>query len=93
MVEFRAGDARETLAHGVGGEIDLVLLDGAWSLYLPALKLLEPHLSSGAVILGDNAADTPGGYMEYVRDPRNGYMSLPREFGEKQGNEFSIRTR
>ncbi len=93
FVEFRVGDARETLAGGVGGDIDLVLLDGAWSLYLPVLKVLEPRLKAGAVILGDNAADTPGGYIEYVRDPSNGYLSLPLEFGEKQGNEFTVRTK
>ncbi|OAA36142.1 o-methyltransferase family protein [Beauveria brongniartii RCEF 3172] len=95
LVEFRVGDARETLAGGVGGgdKIDLVLLDGAWSLYLPVLRLLEPHLRPGAVILADNAADTVGGYIEYVRDPSNGYLSLPLDFGEKQGNEYSVRTR
>ncbi|XWX00534.1 hypothetical protein V2A60_008554 [Cordyceps javanica] len=98
LVEFRVGDARETLADGVGGgdganKIDLVLLDGAWSLYLPVLRLLEPHLAAGAVVLADNAADTAGGYIEYVRDPRNGYLSLPLDFGEKQGNEYSVRTR
>ncbi|KAM3513172.1 hypothetical protein MY11210_003197 [Beauveria gryllotalpidicola] len=95
LVEFRVGDARETLAGGVGQQdkIDLVLLDGAWSLYLPVLRLLEPHLRPGAVVLADNAADTVGGYIEYVRDPRNGYLSLPLDFGEKQGNEYSVRTR
>ncbi|KAM3522479.1 hypothetical protein NHJ13051_005641 [Beauveria bassiana] len=94
LVEFRVGDARETLAGGVGGgKIDLVLLDGAWSLYLPVLRLLEPHLRPGAVILADNAADTVGGYIEYVRDPSNGYLSLPLDFGEKQGNEYSVRTK
>ncbi|MCL7318377.1 class I SAM-dependent methyltransferase, partial [Escherichia coli] len=54
LVDIRVGDARETLAH-VEGEIDLVLLDGAFSLYLPVLKLLEPHLRGGTPILAENA--------------------------------------
>ena len=35
LVEFRVGDARETLKAGVGGDIDMVMLDGAFTLYLP----------------------------------------------------------
>ncbi|HZC91471.1 MAG TPA: class I SAM-dependent methyltransferase, partial [Mycobacterium sp.] len=48
IVDIRVGDALETLRDGVGGNVDLVLLDGASTLYLPVLQLLEPHLSSGA---------------------------------------------
>ncbi|OAA52897.1 O-methyltransferase family 3 [Cordyceps fumosorosea ARSEF 2679] len=92
LVEVRVGDARETLKGGVDGEqVDVLLLDGAWSLYLEVLRLMEPHLRPGAVVLADNAEDPA--YLEYVRDPRNGYLSLPLEFGEKEGNEFSVRTR
>src|SRR5215472_18116569 len=39
LVEIRVGDALETLQIGIDGEIDLLLLDGAVSLYLPVLKL------------------------------------------------------
>ncbi len=42
LVDIRVGDALETLKNGIGGDVDLVLLDGAFSLYLPVLKLLEP---------------------------------------------------
>ena len=31
LVEFRVGDARETLKAGVGGDIDMVMLDGAFT--------------------------------------------------------------
>lgn len=47
------GDARDTLRQ-LDGEIDPVLLDGAFSLYLPVLKLLEPHLKPGTPILAEN---------------------------------------
>jgi predicted O-methyltransferase YrrM len=46
LVEIREGDALQTLKE-VGNDIDLALIDGAWSLYLPVLKLLEPHLARG----------------------------------------------
>jgi predicted O-methyltransferase YrrM len=93
LVEFRIGDARETLKAGVGGDIDMVMLDGAFTLYLPVLKLLEPHLKPGAIILGENAFREAGGYIEYVRDPQNGYLSLPLSFDPGRGNEFTVKTR
>jgi predicted O-methyltransferase YrrM len=54
IVDIRVGDALETLRDGVSENVDLVLLDGAFSLYLPVLKLLEPHLSPGALVIGEN---------------------------------------
>lgn len=91
-VEIRVGDARETLVD-VGGEVDMVLLDGAFSLYLPVLKLLEPHLKSGTPILAENAFDQDNEYLAYVRDPANGYLSQPIPLSEGRGNEFTVVTR
>jgi predicted O-methyltransferase YrrM len=48
LVEIRIGDALETLKDGIDGDVDLLFLDGAFSLYLPVLKLLEPYLRDGA---------------------------------------------
>lgn len=92
LVEIRVGDARQTLSD-IGGEIDFVLLDGAFSLYLPVLKLLEPHLQSGTPILAENAFDHGNDYLAYVRDPLNGYLSQPLAINEGRGNEFSVFTR
>lgn len=89
FVDIRVGDARETLLD-VGGPIDMVLLDGAFSLYLPILKLLEPHLTSGAVILAENAFDRGNDYLDYVRDPTHGYLSQPIPVSEGRGNEYSV---
>ncbi|WP_347557052.1 class I SAM-dependent methyltransferase [Robbsia sp. KACC 23696] len=91
-VEIRVGDARETL-RDIAGPIDLVLLDGAFSLYLPVLKLLEPHLKSGAPILAENAYEQDNRYLDYVRDPANGYCSQPLAITAGRGNEFTIATR
>src|SRR5277367_356328 len=90
LVNIRVGDALETLKDGVGGDVDLVHLDGAISLYLPVLKLLEPHLKAGALVIGENAF---GEYLDYVRDPRNGYLSLALPFEPGRGNEFTVVTR
>jgi predicted O-methyltransferase YrrM len=92
LVEIRVGDARETLVD-VGGEVDLVLLDGAFSLYLPVLQLLEPRLKTGTPILAENAFDQDNPYLAYVRDPANGYVSQPIPISEGRGNEFTVVTR
>ena len=88
LVEIREGDALETLKD-VGGAVDLALIDGAWSLYLPVLKLSERSLRPGAVILAENAfADD---YLGYVRNPANGYIAQPLPIDEGRGNEFAVR--
>ncbi len=89
LVEIRAGDALETLKD-VGGDVDVLLIDGAWSLYLPILRLVEPRLKPGAVVLGENAFDES--FRGYIRDPANGYLSQPLDIDEGRGNEFAVRT-
>ncbi len=76
LVEFREGDALETLASDLPEAIDLLLLDGAKSLYMDILALVEPRLRTGAVIVADNADHCPD-YLEHVGDPANGYLSMP----------------
>jgi predicted O-methyltransferase YrrM len=88
LVEVREGDALDTLKD-VGGDVGMLLIDGAWSLYLPVLRLLEPRLTRGAVILGENAFDAD--YLAYVRNAANGYVSLPLAVNEGRGNEFTVR--
>lgn len=88
-VLHREGDALETLK-GIGGEVDLLFIDGAFSLYLPVLRLIEPRLASGAIILGENAFDTD--YLTDVRTPANGYLSQPLSVDERPDKEFSVRT-
>jgi predicted O-methyltransferase YrrM len=87
FVEIRVGDALDTLRDGVGGPIDLVHLDGAFSLYRPVLEILEPHLQPNALVLAENG--TPD-YLDYVRDPRSGYVSLALPFEPARGNELSL---
>jgi len=75
LVEFREGDALLTLAGDLPDRIDLLLLDGAKSLYLDILKLVEDRLRPGAVIVADNADHCPE-YLEYIEDGESGYTSM-----------------
>lgn len=74
LVEIREGDALQTLRADLPDTIDLVLLDGAKALYPEILDLVEGHLRPGAMIVADNADDSPD-YLARVRKPGSGYMS------------------
>jgi predicted O-methyltransferase YrrM len=81
------GDALETLGD-VAGPIAFVLLDGWKDLYLPILRLLEPRLAPGALVLADDAKQrSVHDYLTYVRDPANGYVSV--SFPVDDGMEVS----
>ena len=90
--EVRLGDALETLRE-VPEPVDLVFLDGWKDLYLPVLKLLEPRLRPGAVVLADNIhtfrkALRP--YVEYVQSGANGFESTTLSISD--GLEYSYYT-
>lgn len=76
LVEFREGDALETLAVDLPETIDLLLLDGAKALYSDILDRVEERLRPGAILIADNADYCPE-YLERVGDVANGYMSMP----------------
>jgi predicted O-methyltransferase YrrM len=76
LVEIREGDALKTLRADLPDTIDLVLLDGAKALYPEILDLVEGHLRPGAIIVADNADDSPD-YLARVRAHGSGYMSTP----------------
>ena len=81
------GDALQTLSVDLPETIDLLLLDGAKSLYPEILALVESRLRTGAFILADDADHSPE-YLARVRSPANGYQSTP--FAEDI--ELTIRT-
>ncbi|MDP7723367.1 O-methyltransferase [Mycobacterium sp. TY814] len=76
VISILEGDALSTLAD-LHGPVDFVLLDGWKDLYLPVIKLLQPSLSPGALVVADNteSADLRP-YLDYMRDPGNGYVSF-----------------
>jgi predicted O-methyltransferase YrrM len=76
VVTILEGDALETLA-SVTGPVGLALLDGWKDLYLPVLRLLQPRLAPGALVIADDTSyDSAAGYLAYVRDPGNGFVSV-----------------
>jgi predicted O-methyltransferase YrrM len=79
LVDIREGDALLTLGVNLPETIDLLLLDGAKSLYPEILNLAESRLRPGALIIADDADSSPD-YLARVRSPGNGYLSTP--FGE-----------
>jgi predicted O-methyltransferase YrrM len=88
-VTILAGDALATLSD-VAGPIGLVLLDGWKQLCLPVLRLLEPRLAPGALVIGDdNTMPAMADYLDYVRDPANGYVTV--DFPVADGMEISCR--
>jgi predicted O-methyltransferase YrrM len=76
LVEFREGDALETLGANLPESIDLVLLDGAKALYPDILARVQGRLREGALVVADNADHCPA-YLAHVRAPENGYSSVP----------------
>lgn len=92
VITILEGDALATLA-GLDQQVDFVLLDGWKDLYLPVIELLEPRLSTGALVVADNtsAADTQP-YLDRVRDPANGYVSFNFAVRDSDSMEISCRT-
>jgi predicted O-methyltransferase YrrM len=81
------GDAMTTL-NDIRGPIDLVLLDGWKDLCLAILRSLESRLSAGALIVADDInLPSMSSYLEYVRNPSNGYVSVA--FPVDEGMEIS----
>ena len=91
LITVLHGDALETLA-SVDGPVQFVLLDGWKDLYLEVLQLLEPRLASGAIVVADNTSmDGLQPYLDYVRDPAGGYVSVHFPVRDSDSMEISCR--
>lgn len=93
VVDLRIGDALETLK-GLRRDVSLAFLDGWKELYLPLLRVIEPALLPGALVIADDLDLFPEAlapYLAYVRDPANGYVSVAVPLGDAM--EISARAR
>lgn len=89
LVTVLEGDALQTLG-GLEGSVDFALLDGWKDLCLPVLRLLEPRLAPGTLVVADDVVLSElQPYLDYVRDPQNGYQSVT--FPVEDGMEISCR--
>ncbi len=85
FVEIREGDALETLRK-LEGTVDLLFLDGWKDAYLLVLKLVEPYLRPGSLVIADDLDIDPDVhrlYLEYIRCPENGYISVEIPLGDR----------
>ncbi len=90
VVTILHGDALETLA-SVSRPVGLVLLDGWKGLYLPVLRLLQPRLAPGALVIADDTSlESAAGYLAHVRDPGSEFVSV--DFPAPGGVEVSCWT-
>jgi predicted O-methyltransferase YrrM len=91
LITVLHGDALETLA-SFDGPVQFVLLDGWKDLYSQVLQLLEPRLTPGAVVVADNTSMAGlASYLDYVRDPANGYVSVHFPVRDSDSMEISCR--
>jgi len=91
LITILEGDALSTLA-GLDGPVGFVLLDGWKELYLPVIKLLEPHLAPGALVVADNTEMSDAKpYLDYVRNVEKGYVSVNFAARESDSMEISCR--
>lgn len=91
VITVLVGDALTTL-QSVQGPVGFVLLDGWKDLYIPVLKLLEPRLVPGALVVADNTEmPETQPYVDYVRDPANGFVSVSFPVRDSGKMEISCR--
>jgi predicted O-methyltransferase YrrM len=89
-VTILTGDAMNTL-NDIPAPIGFVLLDGWKDLCLPVLRSLESRLAVGALIVADDInLPSLSDYLEYVRNPAHGYVSVAFPVGD--GMEISCWT-
>jgi predicted O-methyltransferase YrrM len=90
--DIREGDGRETL-RDLGGPVDFALIDG-WplasgpSLARQVIEIVAPQLRVGAFVMNDNGEED---YMDFIRDPHNGFSSITLPI--KRGTELSVKLR
>lgn len=74
-------------------ELNMLYADGAvWTpMALPTLKLIQPKMRHGAVVLADNTAKNPTSYkelLEYLRAPESRFSNLTLPY--TNGLEMSV---
>ncbi|CAK7244840.1 MAG: hypothetical protein STHCBS139747_006388 [Sporothrix thermara] len=90
VIDLRIGDLRETLKTDLA-DVDFLLLDIWTPMALPTLKVVQPQLRCGAVVITDNTQSAAKSYRElltYLRDPANGFVNVVLPY--KGGLEMSI---
>lgn len=90
LIDLREGDLRDTL-EDLTGPIDFVLMDIWTEMVVPAMRLLTPHLRTGAAIVCDNTAQFAEAYRPYF-DFVGGHGFVTRTLPFQGGLELTIKT-
>ncbi|KAI1145079.1 O-methyltransferase [Nemania diffusa] len=89
-IDLRVGDLLETLKQDLP-EVDILLLDIWSALALPTLKIVQPKLKYGAVVLTDNTISGATGYADllaYLRASGSGFYNVTLPY--TNGLEMSV---
>lgn len=83
QVRIIAGDARDVIPR-LRERFDFVLIDAVKEEYLTYLRMLEPRLAPGALVVADNTKIFRRSLKRYLNHMRNSgrYSSRERDFGE-----------
>lgn len=88
------GDALKTLPE-LEGQFDFVFLDALKQDYLKYLKLIEPKLKDGAVVVGDNvirSADAMRDFLDYIQtSPDYDTVIIRASMEKKDGMSISYK--
>jgi predicted O-methyltransferase YrrM len=89
VITVLEGDALDTIRDAAVSP-DFIFLDGWKDLCLPVLRLVEPGLRPGTLVVADDVVrDDLQPYLDYVRASANGYESVT--FPVEDGMEISCR--
>lgn len=90
-IKVVVGDATKKIKK-IAGKFDVLFLDAAKEQYLKYLKLSEPKLKKGAIVVADNVKifkNDMADFLDYVRNSDK-YRSKTIDFGQ-DGVEISIK--
>ncbi|PHH88410.1 hypothetical protein CDD83_7554 [Cordyceps sp. RAO-2017] len=90
VIDLREGDILETLKEDIA-DVDLLLLDIWTPLALPTLKLVQPKLRRGAVVIADNTIMAAEGYkdlLDHLRGDGSPFITMTLPYSN--GLEMSI---
>lgn len=90
LVRILPGDALETLLD-IEAPLDMVFLDGGKDMYLAVLKMLQPKLRGGAVVISDNIETfrrelIP--FLDYLHSEMSGFITSTLKISD--GMEISL---
>ena len=90
------GDALKTL-HEIEGPVDFIFIDAVKSDYMKYLKIIEPKLAPGAVVVGDNvirSARAMKDFLDYIQNSPDYDTVIIRASEEKRdGMSISYKNR